>query len=125
MVILRFLLVEIVQNLEELPVTKGYFVTFFTQQNRVHEGMPLAEWIISEAKKIGVRGATLFSGREGFGHDGRFHSGNYFDLEDTPQLVTMALTADECSSLLATLKSSDQRVFYTRSEAEFGFTCGD
>ncbi|MFV0348303.1 MAG: DUF190 domain-containing protein [Halodesulfovibrio sp.] len=106
-------------------MTKGYLVTFFTQQSRVHAGMSLAEWIIGEAKKIGVRGATLFSGKEGFGHDGRFHSGNYFDLEDIPQQVTMALTVEECEQLMATLKSSGQRVFYTRSEAEFGFTCGD
>ena len=105
-------------------MTKGYFITFFTQQSRVHEGMPLADWIIEEAKKIGVRGATLSSGTEGFGHDGRFHSGNYFDLEDTPQLITMALTIEECDQLVARLESAKLRVFYSRSEAEFGFTSG-
>ena len=69
---------------------EGYLVTFFTQHNREHGGMPVATWIIEEAKKLGVRGATLFSGKEGFGHDGRFHSDNYFDLEDPPVQVAMA-----------------------------------
>ena len=101
---------------------KGYLITFFTQKNRKHEGVPLADWIIEEARKIGVRGATLFTGNEGFGHDGRFHSGNYFDLEDPPQLVTMALTVEECDALMSCLQSADINVFYTKSQAELGFT---
>lgn len=101
---------------------QGYLITFFTQQNREQEGVPLADWIVEEAKKAGVRGATLFNGKEGFGHDGRFHSGNYFDFDDPPQLVTMALTEEECDRLMARLKESGQRIFFTRSKAEFGFT---
>ncbi len=101
---------------------EGYLVTFFTQHNREHGGMPVATWIIEEAKKLGVRGATLFSGKEGFGHDGRFHSDNYFDLEDPPVQVAMALTFEECDRLLARFAESGLRVFYTRSRIEFGFT---
>ena len=33
--------------------------------------------------KIGARGATLTSGKEGFGHDGQYHSESIFDLEDS------------------------------------------
>lgn len=101
---------------------EGYLVTFFTQQNREHEGTPVANWIVEEAKKLGVRGATLFSGKEGFGHDGRFHSDNYFDLEDPPVQVAMALTCHECDRLLARLRETGLRVFYTKSKIEFGFT---
>ncbi|BBD09527.1 uncharacterized protein DFE_2801 [Desulfovibrio ferrophilus] len=101
---------------------QGYFVTFFTQQSRTHEGIPLARWIIEEAKKLGVGGATLFSGEKGFGHDGRFHSDNYFDLEDLPLQVAMALTAEEYEALKALLAEHRIRVFYTKSEIEFGFT---
>ncbi|MFW5501513.1 MULTISPECIES: DUF190 domain-containing protein [unclassified Maridesulfovibrio] len=100
----------------------GYLITFFTQKNREQDGMPLADWIVEEARKIGVRGATLFSGQEGFGHDGRFHSDNYFDFEDKPQLVTMALTQDECDCLLSCLQANQLRIFYTKSRVEFGFT---
>ena len=69
---------------------QGYYVTFFTQQSRTHGDVPVARWLIEEARKLGVRGATLFSGKEGFGHDGRFHSDSYFDLEDQPLQVGMA-----------------------------------
>ncbi|WP_419779749.1 DUF190 domain-containing protein [Maridesulfovibrio sp.] len=101
---------------------QGYLFTFFTQKTREHEGIPLADWIVEQAKKIGVRGATLFSGKEGFGHDGRFHSGNYFDFEDPPQLVTMALSENECDRLMAAMQAAEVNIFYTKSKAEFGFT---
>ncbi|WDP90108.1 MAG: DUF190 domain-containing protein [Desulfobacter sp.] len=104
---------------------EGYLVTFFTQQNREHQGVPLARWIVAEAKKLGVRGATLMSAKEGFGHDGRSHSGNYFDHEDPPLLVIMALTPEESSRLLSCLKKNKVRVFYTLSKIEFGFTSED
>ena len=101
---------------------QGYLITFFTQESREHEGMPVANWIVEAARGIGARGATLFSGREGFGHDGRFHSDNFFDLEDTPVQVALALSEDECDALLARCAKSGLRVFYTKSAIEFGFT---
>ncbi|WP_207264769.1 DUF190 domain-containing protein [Desulfovibrio sp. Huiquan2017] len=101
---------------------QGYFVTFFTQQSREHDGLPVATWIVEQARHIGVRGATLFSGKEGFGHDGRFHSDNFFDLEDPPVQVALALTGEECDALMTRFAESGLRVFYTKSEIEFGFT---
>lgn len=101
---------------------EGYLVTFYTQENREHNNMSLASWIIEEAKNLGVRGATLFSGQEGFGHDGRFHSSNYFDLEDRPQQVALALTYEECDRLFIRIKESKLKIFYTKVQAEFGST---
>jgi PII-like signaling protein len=101
---------------------EGYLVTFFTQENREHNKMSLASWIIEEAKQLGVRGATLISGQEGFGHDGRFHSANYFDLEDRPQQVVLALTYTEFDNLLLRIKENELRIFYTKVQADFGFT---
>ena len=101
---------------------KGYLVTFFTQQNREHKGVSLAKWIVEEAMKLGVSGATLLSGKEGFGHDGRFHSDSFFDYEDPPLQVAMAVTFDECERLMGCLEKNKVRVFYTKSEVTFGFT---
>ncbi len=100
----------------------GYLVTFFTQQNRAHDGTPLAEWILERARALGVRGATVFSGREGFGHDGRFHSDSLFDMEDKPLQVVMALTPEESERLLAAIAEAGERVFYTKAQVSFGFT---
>ncbi|WP_320171255.1 DUF190 domain-containing protein [Maridesulfovibrio sp.] len=104
---------------------EGYLVIFFTQQNRTHEDVSVANWILKAARDLGVRGATLFSGKEGFGHDGRLHTDNYFDLQDPPVQVAMALTHEECDKLMAILKEGGLRVFYTKSAIEFGFVSED
>jgi len=101
---------------------EGYLVTFFTQRSRKVDGVSIARLIVEEAKELGVRGATLFSGKEGFGHDGRFHSENYFDLEDAPMQVAMAVTEQECEHLMERIEKKQLRVFYTKSRIEFGFT---
>lgn len=101
---------------------EGYLVTFFTQENREYEGKSIADWLVDEAKKLGVRGATRLSGQEGFGHDGRFHSGSYFDLLDHPQQVVLALTFEEYERLFHRIKESQLRLFYTKVRAEFGYT---
>lgn len=102
---------------------EGYLVTFYTQRNRAHDGTPLADWIVDAAKSLGIRGATLSTAREGFGHDGRFHSSGYFDLEDQPVQVAMAVSPDELDGLIRRFRDSGVRVFYTKAKIEFGFTC--
>lgn len=104
---------------------KGYMVVFFTQQNRKYGDESVANFILEEAKKLGVRGATLFSGKEGFGHDGRYHADNFFELEDPPVQVALALSSEECDLLLSRFKEEGLRVFYTKTETEFGFTIED
>jgi PII-like signaling protein len=100
----------------------GYLVTFFTQQSREHNGTSVADWLLGQARELGVRGATLFSGQEGFGHDGRFHSENLFDLEDPPLQVVIALTPAESDQLFSRIEENGLCIFYTKSRVEFGFT---
>lgn len=100
----------------------GYLVMFFTQRSRTHDGAPLADWILEQARALGVRGATVFAGREGFGHDGRFHSDSLFDMEDSPLQVVMAMSAEESERLFAAIAAHGHRIFYTKSRVEFGFT---
>lgn len=100
----------------------GFQLTFFTQQNREHGDSLLAEWLVEEAKHLGIRGATLLTASEGFGHDGRFHSAGFFDLADQPVQVVMAVSATEVEQLFARLKDQGVRIFYTKAPVEFGMT---
>lgn len=104
---------------------EGYVVRFFTQKRREYEGVSLASWIVAKAKEMGVQGATLFAGKEGFGHDGLLRSENFFDYQDAPLMVTLALTYDECERLMACLEENNLRIFYTKSRVSFGFTAMD
>ncbi|MFN4362254.1 MAG: DUF190 domain-containing protein [Hylemonella sp.] len=101
---------------------QGYQLTFFTQQDRRHGCTPLGEWLLEEARRLGLRGATLTTAAEGYGHEGRIHSSHFFEQADQPLEVTMAVTADEADRLFARLREENVRVFYVKTPIEFGMT---
>lgn len=99
---------------------KGYQITFFTQQDRLHGHRPLAQWLIEEAKKLGVRGATLSGALAGLGHDGKTHWMNMLDFSEQPVQVTLILSQEEERVLFAHLEQQQVEVFFVRSPVEFG-----
>lgn len=102
----------------------GYQITFFTQQDRLHEGEPLAQWLVAQAQLLGIRGATLNGALEGFGRHRELHALQLFDAAGQPVQVTLVLLADEAERLFAHLHRAAVQVFYTKSSVEFG-TLGD
>jgi uncharacterized protein len=98
----------------------GYQITFFTQQDKRHHGKPLADWLVHLAQELGLRGATLIAGGEGFGHHGRMHSAHFFELADQPVEVLMAVTEAESERLFARLEAEGVHLFYVKSAVEFG-----
>lgn len=98
----------------------GYQITFFTSQDKRHQGEPLGEWLIQLAREMGLPGATMFSGGEGFGHHRRIHSAHFFELADQPQEVQMAVTAEDAERLFARLKAEGVHLFYVKMPVEFG-----
>ncbi|SDG33652.1 PII-like signaling protein [Pseudomonas benzenivorans] len=98
----------------------GYLLTFFTQQDRKHAGKPLADWLIQLARELGLRGATLLPGTEGYGHAGRVHSAHFFELADQPLEVQLAVTEEESERLFERLHSEGVRIFYVKAPIEFG-----
>ncbi|KTB72201.1 hypothetical protein AO067_08125 [Pseudomonas viridiflava ICMP 13104] len=91
---------------------KAFLVTFFTQQNRRYQGKMLGDWVVDLAKEMGLRGATLSTGIEGFGHTGRLHSSHFFELADQPTEIRMAITEDESEQLFKRLELEDISLFY-------------
>ena len=98
----------------------GYQITFFTQQNHRHKGKPVGEWLVHLAKDMGLRGATLRAGGEGFGHHRRIHSAHFFELADQPVEVVMAINQDEADRLFERLKAEGVHLFYVKTAVEFG-----
>ena len=98
----------------------GYQISFFTQQDKRHGHTPLAEWLMLAARDMGIRGATIIAGSEGYGHHRRIHSANFFELADQPQEVIMTLTEDETNMFFAFLKEEGVHCFYVKSVVEFG-----
>ncbi|GAA3591822.1 DUF190 domain-containing protein [Gibbsiella greigii] len=103
---------------------RGYQMTFFTQQDRMHGRLPLAQWLIEEAKRQGLRGATLSGALGGLGHDGAMHAVNLFDLSDQPVQVTLVVSEDEAQRFMQVLAQEQVNLFYVKVAAEFGVLGG-
>jgi uncharacterized protein len=99
---------------------QGYQITFFTSQDKRHEGKPLADWLVHLAQEMELPGATVFAGGEGFGHHGRIHSARFFELANQPQEVLMAVTTEQAERLFARLKNEGVHLFYVKTPVEFG-----
>jgi len=101
---------------------QGFQLTFFTEQNRKHDGRTLGEWLIQEAQRLGVGGATMIAASEGFGAHRTLHSAHFFELADQPVEITMALSETDTERLFARLREEKLKLFYIKAPIEFGFT---
>jgi PII-like signaling protein len=100
----------------------GFQLTFYTQQDRKHHSLSLAQWLLEEARDIGISGATLFQAAEGFGHDKKIRSTHFFELSDQPIEVTMAVSEADARLLFKRLKEEGINIFYVKNPIEFGMS---
>ncbi len=99
---------------------QGYQIVFFTQQDRLHGQLPLAQWLVEEARRLGIRGATVTGCLQGLGHDGAVHAITMFDLSDQPLQVTLVVSEAELQRLSERLAQERVQVFYMKVPVEFG-----
>ena len=101
---------------------RGWQLTFYTQQGRSHGMRSIAEWLVAEAKALGISGATMSAAQGGYGRDGRLHWANFFELAEQPLEVTMALSADKTDELFTRISKEGLKVFYMKTPIEYGIT---
>lgn len=99
---------------------KGYEITFFTQQDRLHELEQMSEWLLLTARDLGLQGATIVTGSESYGHNRHIHSARFFQLADNPQEVVMIVTEEESKLLFDHLQKEGVQLFYVKKPVEFG-----
>jgi PII-like signaling protein len=98
----------------------GYQLAFYTTLGRRMQGKPIKDWLIGLARQLGIPGATVFAGIEGYGHDRRFHSAHFFELADEPILIVVVVTAAQKDQLLSRLDGEGCELFYVAQPVEFG-----
>ena len=99
---------------------KGYEITFFTQQDRLHGLKQTSEWLLLTARNLGLRGATIVTGSEGYGHNRHIHSARFFELADNPQEIVIIVTEEESNTLFDYLKKEGVQLFFVKKPVEFG-----
>ena len=103
---------------------QGFQLTFFTQQDRRHGHTPINDWLLDLARESGLHGATVIAASNGFGHKGKMHSADFFDLADQPQMVVMTATAEQVETILSRIQEEKLQLFYIRTPAEFDLLGG-
>ena len=66
----------------------GYLLRIFVGESDKYAGKPLYEWLVSEARKRGMAGATVLRGMMGFGAHSVIHTFKIERLsEDLPVII--------------------------------------
>ena len=58
----------------------AYSLRIFIGESDMHEGLPLYQWLINEARRQGLSGATVLRGFRGFGAHNRIHNPSLLHL---------------------------------------------
>ncbi len=79
----------------------GALLRIFIGEQDKHQGKPLYEWLVREAKTRGLAGATVLRGMMGFGASSRIHTAKIERLsEDLPIIVEFVDTREKLEEFL-------------------------
>jgi PII-like signaling protein len=109
---------------------EGHLLRIFIGESDRHEGKPLYQWIVLEARRLGMAGATVLRGLEGYGAHSRLHTAKVLRLSsDLPLVVEIVDTREKIESLvpvidaaigegLVTIEPVEIRLYRSRKEPE-------
>jgi PII-like signaling protein len=107
-------------------VMKGTLLRFYVHENRKHDHVLLYDWLLAEARKLGIQGGSAFRAIAGFGRHGVIHEEHFFELAgDLTVEIDFAVEADEAQRLLDRIRAERISIFYIRLPIEFGVVDGD
>ncbi|TMA85150.1 MAG: DUF190 domain-containing protein [Deltaproteobacteria bacterium] len=81
--------------------SEGSLLRIFIGESDRHAGMLLYEWIVRQARKHGLAGATVLRGVEGFGARSRVRTAKILELStDLPIIVEIVDTAEKIDAFV-------------------------
>ena len=107
--------------MNDTDATTGVYLRFFVHENRRHAGVLLYDWLLSEAKKLGLPGGTAFRSVAGFGRHGVTHEARFLELAGQEAVrVDFVVTREAADRMLARVRDEKLQMFYAMFPAEFG-----
>src|SRR5262249_35851376 len=87
---------------------EGYLLRIFIGEADRHQGKPLYEWIVRQAREEGLAGATVLRGMMGFGANSRIiHTFKIERLsEDLPVIIEIVDSRERLEKFLSRIESS-------------------
>ncbi|GMQ82668.1 MAG: DUF190 domain-containing protein [Rhodothermia bacterium] len=100
----------------------GKLLRVFIGESDRHGGMPLYEWIVVEARRAGLAGATVIRGIEGFGAHSRLHTAKILRLSaDLPLIVEIVDTEEKIEAFMPVLDTAVSEGLATLEKVEIRF----
>lgn len=105
---------------------QGTYLKFYVHENRKHHHILVYEWLLEQARKIGIHGGSAFKAIAGFGRHGVLHEDHFFELAgDLPVEVVFMVSDEEAKQFLELIRNAGLTLFYIRMAAEYGVINGD
>ena len=102
---------------------QGTYLKFYVHENRNHQHTLVYEWLLEQAKKLGIHGGSAFRAIAGFGRNGVMHEDHFFELAGgLPVEVTFMVSDEEANKLLEIIRDEGLTLFYLKLPAEYGIT---
>lgn len=102
---------------------EGIYLRIFTTEKQKHDGVLLYEWLLEQAKAMGINGGSALRAIAGYGRHKKLHEEAFFELApDLPVELVFVLTSDEADRLLALIAAENLSLLYFKSKVEWGFT---
>jgi len=84
--------------------TDAKLLRIFVGELDTYQGQPLYQWLIEEARRQGVAGATALRGLEGFGVHNQVHTAKLLELSvDLPVVVEIIDTGDNIDNFMSSV----------------------
>lgn len=100
---------------------QSVYLKFYLTEKQRHNGALLYEWLLEEAKRLGLPGGSAFRAIAGFGRHGRLHDESFFELAgELPVQVEFVLDTVLADKLLEALRTHKLNLFYVRYAVESG-----
>jgi PII-like signaling protein len=107
-------------------VMNGTLLRFYVHENRKRGHVLLYEWLLEQAKQLGIQGGSAFRAIAGFGRHGILHEQHFFELAgDLTVEIDFALSDEEADRFLAFIRAERVSIFYVRTPVEFGVVKGN
>jgi hypothetical protein len=101
---------------------EGYLLRIFIGESDKHDGKPLYEWIVLQARERGLAGATVLRGLMGYGAHSRLHT---FKIErlslDLPIIIELVDTREKLEQFLAFIDREIEEGLATLEKAQIHF----
>jgi PII-like signaling protein len=102
---------------------QGIYLKIYVHENRNHQHTLLYEWLLEQAKKLGIQGGSAFKAIAGYGRHGILHEDHFFELAGELPVIVTFITSDELADqFLNVITTTGLTLFYMRIPATFGVT---